>query len=66
MAEFSILVATRPPQLSKSFRLEGGGLTSYAAAQMLEGVVHKRAVCSIEDLASFFAKMRGRERSSVL
>jgi hypothetical protein len=33
---------------------------------MLEGVVHKRAVCSIEDLASFFAKMRGARKISVL
>jgi hypothetical protein len=58
-AEFSVLVARRPPQLSKAFRLENGALTSYAAAQMLDGVVHRRAAGSIEGLASFFAKMRG-------
>lgn len=57
--EFSNLVATKPPRLSKAFRLENDTLTSHAVAQMVEGVVYKRTVDSIEALASFLAEMKG-------
>jgi hypothetical protein len=55
-----MIQAVKPPQPSKSYRLERGELISHAAAHMVEGVAYRRSVETVAELGWLFAQMTAR------